>query len=105
MFNNDYIYEYLMSYNLSDGTDTHVWQALATKLFIDTADKDTNKIFDIIAKAKRFNIHVPDEEMATAWMFVRNNVEGKDLNIDEFEKLVIENGYAATQSNKNTIDV
>ena len=99
MFNKEDLYEFLMEINPDNQSDQMIWVALATKLYLDTSDKESNKLFDVMEKAKRYNLIIPDDESAKGWNFIKDHVEGKISTPEELEKLVIEHGFTATTSN------
>lgn len=104
MFNRQELYEYLMEYDPTPNEDA-IWQALATKFYIETENTQSNKLFDIIQKSKQYNINVPDHEMADGWRFIKEHVEGKITTPEELEKLVTKHGYTTITSSSSSISV
>lgn len=104
MFNRQELYEYLMGYDPTPDDDP-VWQAMATKYYIETQDAQSDKLFDIIEKSKKYNINVPDPEMAQGWQFIKDHVEGKITTPEELEKLVNEYGYTTITSSSSSISI
>lgn len=104
MFNRQELYEYLMEYDPTPDSDP-IWQALATKFYIETENTESDKLFDIIEKSKQYNINVPDPEMAQGWQFIKEHVEGKITTPEELEKLVNEYGYTTITSSSSSISI
>ena len=93
-----------MGYDPSPDSDP-VWQALATKFYIETDNPESDKLFDIVERAKAYNIIVPDPEMARGWEFIKEHVDGKITTPDELEKLVNEYGYRTITSSSSSISI
>lgn len=100
MFNINDIYDYLMEFTPESEGDSQIWQGLATKLYMDITDKSSNKLFDVMQKAKNLNINVPDEEMQSAWQFLKDN-QSKISSPEDLEKIVLEYGFGRSTSTEN----
>lgn len=105
MFSNIELYEYLMEFEPENESDRMIWQGLATKLHIEITDSNSNKLFDVMEKAKRHDILVPEPEMAAAWRFIKEHVEGKITSPEELEKLVLDYGLGTIASNTGSASV
>lgn len=105
MFSKSELYESIMEFEPETESDKMIWQGLATKLYIDTEDKNSNKLFDVMEKAKRHNIIVPEPEMAAAWRFIKEHVEGKISSPEELEKLVLDYGLTTIASDTGSASI
>jgi hypothetical protein len=104
MFNATELYEYLIEFDPITESDKMIWQGLATKLWLDLKDENSNKMFDVIEKAQRYEIIVPEPEMVSTWQFLKDN-QSKISSPEDLEKLVLEYGLTTTTSNTGSIDI
>ena len=100
MFTESELYEWLMKLTPDVNGDRMMWEGLATKMWMQYKDTDSNKLFDVMEKAKNYEINIPNIEMQKQWQFIKDNVEGKILSIEEFQRIM--NGYTEITSAPDT---
>lgn len=103
MFKFNELYEWLMEEPLDEEGDRMIWEGLATKFYMEFGNVDPNKLFDVTEKAKSHGVTIPNEEMKTGWLFIKEFVEGKNLTPQELEKLADE--YTKFTSGANPTDI
>jgi hypothetical protein len=104
MFNKLELYEYLMEFEATSESDKMFWLALATKFYIETEDPESSKLFDVITKAERYQVIVPDAEMASGWNFIKEH-QSKISSPHDLEKIVLEYGLTTTTSNTGSASI
>lgn len=100
MFTESELYEWLMKLTPDLNGDRMMWEGLATKMWMQYKDTGSNKLFDVMEKAKNYEIIIPNIEMQKQWQFIKDNVEGKILSIEEFQRIM--NGYTEITSTTDT---
>jgi len=103
MFKLNELYEWLMEEPLDSEGDRMIWEGLATKFYIEFGEVDSNKLFDIVEKAKNYGLELPNQEMVKGWEFISQFVDGKILTPEELEKLGDE--YTKFASSENTTSI
>ncbi len=103
MFKLNELYEWLMQEPLDSEGDRMIWEGLATKFYIEFGSADENKLFDVVEKAKKHGLDLPNQEMAKGWEFIKKFVDGKNLTPQELEKLGDE--YTKFTSGENTTSI
>lgn len=103
MFNESELYEWLMSLNPDTVGDKIMWEGMATKMWMEYNDTNSNKLFDVMEKAKNYEITIPNVEMQETWQFIKDNIEGKVFDLEEFERIA--NGYTRTTGAKSTTSI
>lgn len=103
MFKLNELYEWLMEEPLEKEGDRMIWEGLATKFYIEFGKVDSNKLFDVVQKAKNYGLELPNQEMAKGWEFISQFVDGKILTPEELEKLGDE--YTKFTSGENTTSI
>jgi hypothetical protein len=104
MFSKLELYEYLMDFEATSESDKMFWQSLATKFYIETDDPNSSKLFDVMTKAERYQITLPDAEAVAAWNFIKDN-QSKITSPHDLEKIVLEYGLATITSNTGSTPV
>lgn len=103
MFKETELYEWLMTLSPDTPGDRVMWEGLATKMWMECEDKSSNILFDVMEKAKNYEITIPNVEMQKTWQFIKDNIEGKVFDLEEFERIA--NGYTRTTGAKSTTSI